>query len=203
MIHLLIPEEELQIIEEERFTCSDSQISRRLHALYLKNHGYSHQDIALYVGLSPNALTATFKKYASGGLEEVKKMRYVSKQSSLDDHREVLRKHFEEHPPASVKQACSDIEKLTGIVMKKERVRVFLHQLGMKPRKVGGIPSKADPLKQDDFKKKAWNPYYRKLRMGRLRFILLMPLILCLVLFWLFYGLFRGCLLKRRVAESA
>lgn len=73
MIYLLIPESEMQRIEEERFSCQNSQVSRRLHALYLKNKGYSHQEISEYVGLSLNALTKVFKKYASGGLEEVKK----------------------------------------------------------------------------------------------------------------------------------
>lgn len=199
MIYLLIPEEEVQKIEEERFICSDPQISRRLHAVYLKSKGYSHQDISEYVGLSLNALTKIFKRYASGGLEEVKKMRYTPRRSVLEDSREQLQTHFQEHPPASVKQACSDIEKLTGIKKKRERVRVFLHQLGMKPRKVGGIPSKADPQQQEDFKKKVWSQYYRRLRMAKLMFILLTPLILCLALFWLFCGLFRGFLLKRQV----
>ena len=90
MIYLLIPEEEVQKIEEERFNCSDPQISRRLHALYLKSRGYSHQDISGYVGLSLNALTKIFKKYTSGGLEEVRKMHYVPKRSVLEDHRERL-----------------------------------------------------------------------------------------------------------------
>ena len=33
MIYLLIPESEMQRIEEERFSCQNSQVSRRLHAL--------------------------------------------------------------------------------------------------------------------------------------------------------------------------
>ena len=200
MIYLLIPEDEVQKIEKERFICSDPLISRRLHALYLKGRGYSHQDISEYVGLSPNALTATFKRYAKGGLQEVKRMYYVPKRSALEDHRALLQNHFKEHPPVSVKQACSEIEKLTGIKRKEERVRIFLHQLGMKPRKVGGIPAKADPERQEDFKKKAWTLHCRKLRMAKLMFILLMPLILFWVLFWLFYGLFREFLLRRRAA---
>lgn len=203
MIYLLIPEEELQKIEEERFNCTDSLISRRLHALYLKGKGYSHQEISEYVGLSLNILTKVFKMYAAGGLNEVKKTRYVSPQSALADHREALIAHFSEHPPTSVKQACFDIEKITGIKRKEESVRVFLHQIGMKPRKVGGIPAKADPEQQETFKKKASNLFFRKLWQVRLMFILLMPLILCLVLFWLFYGLFKGCLLRRPVEENA
>ncbi len=155
MIRLTIPEEEMQKIEKERFICTDPQISRRLHALFCKGRGYSHQDISQYVGLSLNALTSIFRKYASGGLQEVKTMHYVPKHSALEDHRELLQKYFAEHPPTSVKQACADIEKLTGIIKREERVRIFLHQLGLKPRKVGGIPAKADPQKQEDFKKKS------------------------------------------------
>lgn len=202
MIYLLIPEAEIQEIEQERFNSSDPQTSRRLHALYLKSKGYSHQDISGYVGLSLNALTKIFKKYSSGGLEEVKRMGYKPKRSVLDDYRVQLQMHFREHPPSSVKQACSDIEKLTGVKRKEERVRIFLHQLGMKPRKVGGLPSKADPLQQEAFKKKVWNQYCRRLRLAKLTFILLMPLILCLALFWRFCGHLRGFLSKPRVEEA-
>jgi len=202
MIHLLIPEEELQKIEEERFNCSDPLISRRLHALYFKSKGYTHQEISECVGLSLNILTKVFKMYASGGLEEVKKTYYVSPQSALTDHQEVLIAHFKEHPPSSVKQACFEIEKITGIKRRGESVRIFLHQIGMKPRKVGGIPAKADPEQQETFKKKASNLSSRKLWLARLMFILLMPLTLCLGLFWLFYGLFRGFLLGPPVEEN-
>jgi hypothetical protein len=45
-LRLLIPEDEAEKIEEDRFRCSDPLISRRLHALYLKSRGYSHQDIS-------------------------------------------------------------------------------------------------------------------------------------------------------------
>lgn len=202
MIYLLIPEEEIQKIEEERFICPDSQISRRLHALYLKSKGCSHQEISEYVGLSLNALTKIFKKYASGGLEEVKKMHYHSKHSALEDYRELIQAHFQEHPPTSVKQACDDIENLTGIRRGKECIRKFLHQIGMKPRKVGGIPAKADPQQQEEFKKKVWNQYCRRLRLVKLMFILLMPLILCLALFLRFCGLFRGFLSKPPAEEN-
>ncbi len=154
MIQLTIPKEELQKIEVERFTCTNPQISRRLHALFFKGLGYPHQDIARHVGLALNTLTSIFRKYASGGLEAVKTMDYVPKRSVLENYREQLQEYFTKYPPNSVKQACAEIEKLTGIKKGKERVRVFLHQLGLKPRKVGGIPAKADPQKQEDFKKK-------------------------------------------------
>lgn len=58
------------------------------------------------------------------------------------------------NPPASINQASSRIEELTGIKRSPTQVRVFLKKIGMKCRKVGVIPSKADPDVQEAFKKK-------------------------------------------------
>ena len=49
---------------------------------------------------------------------------------------------------------CPDPQISTGVKRGKERTRKFLHQIGMKPRKVGGIPAKADPQQQEDLKKR-------------------------------------------------
>jgi len=157
MIQLTITEEDKQKIDQERFCCPDPLICRRLHALHLKGLGKSHQEISDFVGLSLNTLTRLFTKYAKEGLSAVRMLNYTHKRSALDDHREQLQKYFEEHPPASVKQARADIESLTGIKKGVTRVRIFLHQLGMNPRKVGGIPFRADPDRQEEFKKKVWN----------------------------------------------
>jgi len=64
--------------------------------------------------------------YASGGLEEVKKTHYISPQSALADHREALIAYFNEHPPSSVKQACFDIEKITGVKRREESGELLL-----------------------------------------------------------------------------
>jgi hypothetical protein len=44
------------------------------------------------------------------------------------------------------------IETLIGIRRSPERVRLFLKQMGMKCRKVGVIPAKADVAAQETFK---------------------------------------------------
>ena len=64
---------------------------------------------------------------------------------------------FEIKPPASIKKAMSDIEKLTGLKRSENRIRVFLNSLGMKRRKTGMIPAKADVAQQEAFKKKNSN----------------------------------------------
>jgi transposase len=58
------------------------------------------------------------------------------------------------------------IEELTGIKRSENRVREFLKSLGMRPRKVGMLPSKADPEEQDHFKEKELEPRLEEARKG-------------------------------------
>jgi transposase len=157
MIHITISPEDLKRISTERFTQSDPIISRRLHVLYFKSLNIQHQKICEYADISPAALIKVLKKYAKGGLDEVMRMNWKPKRAVLDDHVELLKKHFHKQPPESVKVAGVEIEKLTGVKRGKTQTRRFLHKIGMKPRKVAGIPSKADPEKQELFKKKHWS----------------------------------------------
>ena len=78
-------------------------------------------------------------------------------QSELAEHRQSLETYFEEHPPATVNEAAAKIEEITGIRRGPTQVRNFLNSLGLRPRKVGMIPAKADVEEQDRFKKKNWN----------------------------------------------
>jgi transposase len=130
-------------------------MARHLHALFFKSMNLPHQQICDFVDISPPTLVEVLKKYAQGGLKEVMQAKWKPKRFILDDHREVIEKHFREHPPESVKVAGIEIEKLTGVKRGKTQIREFLHKIGMEPRKVASIPAKADPVKQEEFKKKA------------------------------------------------
>jgi transposase len=157
MIHVIIPPEDLETIKSERFRCHDPIVARHLHALFFKSLHLPHQQICDFVDISPPTLVEVLKKYAHGGLKEVMQTNWKPKRAVLEDYREVIKKHFREHPPESVKVAKNEIEKLTGIKRGKTQIRDFLHKIGMEPRKVAGIPAKADPVKQEEFKKKAWS----------------------------------------------
>lgn len=154
MIQFTVSEKDKQEINQERFRCSDQHGCRRLHPLYLKSIGKSHQEISEFVGLSLNALTGIFN-LRNPRLSAVRQLGYTHRKNPLDDHRELLRKYFEENPPASVKQARDDIERLSGIKKSQTRIRVFIHHLGMEPRRVGCISAKADLERQEEFKKKS------------------------------------------------
>jgi len=154
MIYVIIPPEDLEAIKSARFKCRDPIIARHLHALFFKSLNLPHQQICDFVDISPPTLVEVLKKYARGGLKEIMQTNWKPKRAVLDDHRETIEKHFREHPPESVKVAAIEIEKLTGIKRGKTQIRNFLHKIGMEPRKVAGIPAKADPIEQEEFKKK-------------------------------------------------
>ena len=50
----------------------------------------------------------------------------------------------------AAEDACAAIKELTGVERKETQVRKFLHRIGMRPRKVGGVPGKADREKQEE-----------------------------------------------------
>jgi transposase len=157
MIHVIIPPEDLEKINSERFRHHDPIVARHLHVLYCKSLELPHQEICDFVDISRRALVEVLKQYAQGGLAAVMQTKWRGKRFILDDHREIIEQHFRKHPPESVKVAAIEIEKLTGIKRGQTQIRTFLHKIGMKPRKVAGIPAKADPAKQEEFKKKAWS----------------------------------------------
>ncbi|MFT4553820.1 MAG: transposase [Chlamydiales bacterium] len=154
MIQLKLSEEEMTELNNGRYEHPDPTIQKRLNALYTKGLGYPHKEICRLVGIGSTALTGIFKQYQSGGLAAVSRIQRYSPTSKLNNHRETIEEYFRKNPPSTVKEACANIKALTGIERKETQVRRFLHKIGMKPRKAGGIPAKANPQEQEEFKKK-------------------------------------------------
>jgi transposase len=101
-------------------------VQRRMDALWLKAHGLPHGQIAELVGVSENTLREYFDLYQQGGLEKLKELNYHRPASKLNIHIVSLETYFREHPPASIKQAQSEIEAITGVHRSETRVREFL-----------------------------------------------------------------------------
>jgi len=53
----------------------------------------------------------------------------------------------------TAKEAAAKIAELTGIARSANQTRLFLKKCGMRWRVTGVLPAKADPDKQEDFKK--------------------------------------------------
>jgi len=121
----LLPEI-LKEIHYQRYNHLAPLVQRRMEALWLKGHGLPHGQIAELVGVTENTIREYFELYQQGGLEKLKELNYYRPQSKLNTHITSLETHFREHPPASIKEAQSEIEIITGVKRSETQVAEFL-----------------------------------------------------------------------------
>jgi transposase len=167
MIQLEFTEEEQQHFHYERYHHPHPRVQRRMEALWLKSQGLAHHEISRLTGISSTTLTSYLRAYQKGGLEALKTVRFYRPQSELKAHQGTLEAYFRQHPPASAKQAMATIETLTGVRRTPNRVRVFLKHMGLKCRKVGMIPAKADLAVQEAFKTDELEPRLAEAQAGQ------------------------------------
>ena len=154
MITLKFTEEEKEALNYERYHHPDPRVQRKMEALWLKSHDESHQKIARLTGVTVNVVTKYVKQYKVGGIEKLKEINMYRPESRMKEHQQTIEDYFREHPPATIKEAMSMIEKITGLKRSEKPVRKFLKRIGLKRRKVGMVPAKADVKEQEEFKKK-------------------------------------------------
>ncbi len=167
MIQLEFTEAEQQYLHYERYHHPHPRVQRRMEALWLKSQGVAHHEISRLTGISSTTLTSYLRAYQKGGLEALKTVRFYRPQSELKQHQGTLEDYFRQHPPASAKQAMAIIETLTGVRRTPNRVRVFLKHMGLKCRKVGMIPAKADLAAQEAFKTNELEPRLAEAQAGQ------------------------------------
>ena len=166
MINVDFSQQDIQAIAHLRYHHHHPRVQRKMEALWLKFQGYPHNEICRITGISHNTLCSYFRAFQLGGVEKLKKINFYMPTSELEQHREKLEIYFRAHPPTSIKEAMAKIEELTGIKRSESTIGKFMTLMGMRPRKVGSIPSKADPEKQADFKKNELDPILEEAKRG-------------------------------------
>lgn len=150
----------------EMFHHPDPIVQKRMLCIRMKHLGFKHQDIADTIGCCRNTVGNYVELYEKSGFEGLKVLNYHKPKSKLDKHNAKVEASFREHPPRSVKEAAARIKKLVRIERSPGRIRQYLHRLGMKPRKTGQIPSKADPVKQRKYHDEVIQPLLSKAQKG-------------------------------------
>jgi transposase len=158
MVQARFEAEQLRALDEARFSQKTDAINRRINVVYFHGLGFTQREAARLANVSPNTLRKSVAAFASGGLAAVTADARQGPPSALDPHVQTIKAEFTLHPPASVAQAANRIAELTGVQLRPTRVRDFMHDLGMAPRRLTPIPGKADPQVQADFKKTVWIP---------------------------------------------
>ena len=138
----------------------------------------SHEKIAEIAGISKNTVTTYLRQYKEGGLDILRKINFNKPVSGLTQHISTSEAYFTEHPPTSTKEAMGRIEELTGLKRSETQIRKFLRSMGLKCRKVGMVPAKADIEKQELFKKQELEPRLKEAVQGKRKFFLQMQVIL-------------------------
>jgi transposase len=167
MIKLEFTKEEQKQLNHERYHHPCPLVQRKMEALWLKSHNIPHKEISKLAKISSTTLTSYLREYQTGGIEALKITKFYRPKSELSIHQKTLEDHFKKHPPASVKQAMATIESLTGIKRSPTRVRMFMKNMGLKCRKIGMIPAKADVKVQEDFKKTKLEPRLEEAKAGQ------------------------------------
>ena len=158
MITIEFREDEIERLRRERFGHPHPRVQRKMEALLLKSEGLPHHQITRILGVSENTLRHSLREYRDGGIERLKEIRVRHPRRDWDEYRASREACFEAHPAATGNEAAARIEERTGIRRGPTQVRRFLGSLGLRPRKVGMIPAKADVQEQEHFKKKTWSP---------------------------------------------
>ena len=149
MIRIHFTNEEIAALHFERYHYPDPRVQKKFEVLWLKSQGLSHESIAQLSGVCSRQVQRYLHEYIEGGVERLKQNYYRGSPSELKQHTPTLRDYFTKNPPSTTAQAQQAIEELTQIRRSLTQVREFLKRLGMKRRKVGSAPGKADdPDKQ-------------------------------------------------------
>lgn len=125
-IQLQLTPEILKEIHYYRYNHPVPLVQRRMEALWLKGHGSAHVQIAELVGVTENTIRDYFELYQQGGVEKLKELNYYVPESKLNAYVTSLEAHFRDNPPASIKEAQSEIETITGVKRSETQVADFL-----------------------------------------------------------------------------
>src|SRR6266480_4055523 len=155
MIRLSFSEEEVKELDYQRYHHPHPRVQKKMEVLLLKARGLSTEQIAHCVGICQNTVRSYLREYESGGMEELKQVRFRQPESELQAHKSTLEAHFQEHPPTSIAQAAKEIEQLTGIKRSEVQVGIFIKKMGLKRLKTYAIPAKCNVEEQETLKKRA------------------------------------------------
>ena len=175
MIRVDFSTQDISKIKKLRHDDPHPRVRKRMDVLWLKSQGLPHKQICRLTGVSGNTLCKYLRMFQSGGVEKLAEINFYTPTSELDQHRHLLEAYFREHPPTSIHEAMVRIEELTGIKRSPSAVGRFLNSLGLRPRKVGAIPSRADPEKQESFRLNELEPRLKEAKQGKRAIFLSMP----------------------------
>ncbi len=195
MLTLKIKEGDLSVLMYEKYLYPCLLVQKRMEVIHLRAlTNLTNQQIAQVAGVHPDTVTDYVRCYNQQGLAGLKVVGYRGPTSSLDEHQVSLQESFQQQPPVSSNQALARIKELTGIERSPTQVRTWMKKIGMKYRKTGQVPAKADPAQQQKWLSDSFTPIMQQVKEGKAHLLfmdsahLVMGVFLCCL--WSFSRLF-------------
>ncbi len=152
----------------QRYHHPDPKVQKKCDAVLLLSFLFCAPLVGLIIGISAATVRNYWNTYHKGGLKALKKTNYKGQPSKLHDYKDSIEEDFNDNPPASLAEAIDRIEVKTKIKRSARSVRDFMKKhLKFRYRKVGAIPAKADPEKQEQFLHKELNPRLKEAKQGK------------------------------------
>jgi transposase len=148
-------EEQIMELHRDRYAYPCPRVQMRIEALYLRSQGFKIEDIARLTRTSRQTVSRWISWYRAEGIGALKKKRHEGRFNGFKPHVYTIEESFRQNPPATRREAVRRIKEMTGVERCETSVGRFLRSIGMSRRKSGSLPKKADPEKQEEFKKKA------------------------------------------------
>jgi transposase len=143
MSSAIFKEEDIAVFRRERMHSPHHIVRRKMDSLYLCSQGLSRKQVQKINGIAERTLAGYFRQYKSGGVEALRKIDFQRQGGALSSHEAKLTAYFDAHPPASIKEASSIIERETNVKRSAPQVRLFLKKLGFRPVKANGTSGDA------------------------------------------------------------
>lgn len=128
-----------------------NRFRRKLLALKMRHSGVPLKLIAQSLGITIRSVSNYITEYREGGLERALEDRAYCPMSSVEPHLEQLEQSFKASPVGSARQARQRIIEVADIELSLTQTRRVMKRLGMRYRKAGQVPGKADGDKQLEF----------------------------------------------------
>jgi len=168
MLTLKINEADLSVLRYEKYLYPCLLVQKRMEVIHLRAlTGLTNQQIAQIAGVHPDTVTDYVRCYNQWGLAGLKTVGYRGQAGALDHHQQILQAAFEQQPPLSANQALARIKQLTGIERSPTQVRHWLKKIGLKYRKTGQVPAKADPVGQQKWLADTLSPIIQQVKEGK------------------------------------
>lgn len=158
---------ERETLHDWRFHHPPPRVQRKMEALYLKSQGLAPEDIRRLCAISTTTFSRYLHAYREGGIAKLHEVPGHRRRRQLADYRASIAADLRQRPPASVAEAAARIAALTGLQRGPTQVRQFFQSLGMKPRKVGQSPAKADVTAPEAFKTAQLDPRWAAAKAGQ------------------------------------